>query len=172
MRVSVFDEARFGRINRPVACWAPPGVRPQVGSQTVREYVYTYSAVTPVDGAIDSLIMPSMHTACFEMFLEFYAASHPDELCVLMCDGAASHVTPKLKVPENVRIIPLPPYSPQLNPTEQVWDLIRERYFANRIFNSLDQVEATLIKAFSELEPDPTTLISLTGYEWILNAAI
>lgn len=167
----MFDEARFGRINRPVACWAPPGMRPEVGSQTIREYVYTYSAVTPLDGAIDSLIMPSMHTACFEMFLDFYAASHPNDICVLIVDGAASHTTPKLKPPENIRIIPLPPYSPQLNPTEQLWDLIRERFFANRIFNSLDEVEATLTDAFRKLELDPATLIKLTSYEWILKAA-
>lgn len=61
VRVATFDEARVGRINRPVRCWAPAGVRPLVVSQTIREFMNVYSAVCPLDGTIDSLIMPTRH---------------------------------------------------------------------------------------------------------------
>ncbi len=62
------DEARFGRINRPVACWAPTGMRPVVDCQMVREYTYAYGAVCPADGCLVSLILPTMQTECFELF--------------------------------------------------------------------------------------------------------
>jgi hypothetical protein len=62
------DEARFGRINRPVRCWAPPHIRPVVDCQIVREYTYAYGAVCPHDGVLDSLILPTMHSKCFELF--------------------------------------------------------------------------------------------------------
>jgi hypothetical protein len=117
------DEARFGRINRPVRCWAPPGARPVVDCQTVREYTYAYGALCPQDGALDSLIMPTMHSECFELFAAEVSKRHPDELVVMVCDGAGSHTATELALPGNVRILTLPPYSPELNPTEQLWDL-------------------------------------------------
>jgi len=164
------DEARFGRINRPVRCWAPPGVRPLVGSQTVRESVYVYTAACPIDGSADSLIMPSMHTQCFQYLVDYVAERHPDQLNIMVVDGAGSHTSGELKVPDNMRIITLPPYSPELNPVEQIWDLIRERHFANRIFGSLDEVEAALTEALRILDGTPVELQTLTHRTWIQTA--
>lgn len=138
-----------------------------MGSQTVREFMYAFSAVCPAEGAIDSLIMPTMQTECFQHFIDYVAAQHPDELNVLVGDGAACHVTSDLQIPDNIRIVTLPPYSPELNPVEQVWDLIRERYFANQVFGSLDDVEAALTDALLDLDEDPITLQMLTTRSWI-----
>jgi hypothetical protein len=63
------DEARFGRMNRPRPCWAPAGVRPEVASQLVREYIYLYGAVSLKDGICVYLIMPTSNRACFQTFL-------------------------------------------------------------------------------------------------------
>lgn len=161
------DEARFGRINRPVACWAPTGMRPVVDCQMVREYTYAYGAVCPADGCLVSLILPTMQTECFELFTIEVGARHPDELVILVCDGAASHTTTTLRLPENVRILTLPPYSPELNPTEQLWDLIRERWFSNTTHPSLDAVEDHLAQALRQLEHEPGTIASLTHRAWI-----
>ena len=163
------DEARFGRINRPVRCWAPAGTRPVVDCQIVREYIYAYGAICPHDGTLVSLVLPSMHTECFELFCAEIAARHADELVILVCDGAASHTTQALALPENVRIVTLPPYSPELNPTEQVWDLIRERWYANVAHDSLDAVQDTLVAGLCALESDPATIHSLTNRHWITN---
>lgn len=164
------DEARFGRMNRPVRCWAPAGVRPVVDCQTVREYTYAYSALCPDDGVLDSLILPSMHTECFAHFVSEISKRHPEELIVMVCDGAASHTATDLSLPENVRILTLPPYSPELNPTEQLWHLIRERRFANNAYDSLDEVEDDLAKELRALEADPTTIQSLTSRQWITSS--
>lgn len=160
------DEARFGRINRPVRCWAPPGVRPVIGCQVVREYTYAYTAVCPADGRSCSLILPSMQTACFQAFLDELGARFPKELVVMVCDGAGSHGAGELKVPENVRLIGLPPYSPELNPVEQIWALLRERYFANKIMGSMADVQAVLVKALNWLAQATGTLQTLTHRDW------
>jgi len=89
------DEARFGRINIPRLCWAPMGVRPVVGCQVVREYTYAYAAVSPVDGVMDSLILPEVNTADFELFLEEVATRHADEFVLMFMDGAGWHTTKK-----------------------------------------------------------------------------
>ena len=161
------DEARFGRMNRPVRCWAPPGVRPVVECQTVREYTYAYGALCPQDGALDSLIMPTMHAECFELFCAEVSRRHPEELVVLVCDGAASHTAGELALPDNVRILTLPPYSPELNPTEQLWDLIRERRFANNAYDTLDEVEDHLAEELRALEAERATIQSLSSHPWI-----
>ncbi len=161
------DEARFGRINRPVRCWAPPGTRPVVACQLVREYLYAYGAVCPADGTLISLVLPSMHTECFAVFCGEIARRHPQELIVLVCDGAASHITGELVLPENLRIVTLPPYSPELNPVEQLWDLIRERWFSNIAHKSLGAVEAALVAALRALEAAPDTIRTLTHRAWI-----
>lgn len=164
------DEARFGRMNRPVRCWAPAGVRPVVDCQTVREYTYAYGALCPDDGVLDSLILPSMHSECFGHFVSEISRRHPEELIVMVCDGAGSHTATDLSLPENVRILTLPPYSPELNPTEQLWHLIRERRFANNTYNSLDEVEDDLAEELRALEADHTTIQSLTSHQWITSS--
>ncbi|HVC07171.1 MAG TPA: IS630 family transposase [Solirubrobacterales bacterium] len=169
MRLMFMDEARFGRINRPVRSWAPAGMRPVVDCQTVREYAYAYGAVCPADGILDSLVLPSMQTECFEHFAALLGERHPDELVVVVCDGAASHTAGALRLPENLRVLTLPPYSPELNPAEQLWDAIREGWFANRAHESMDAVQETLVESLVALEGDPARIRSLTHREWICN---
>src|SRR5258707_6338941 len=69
LRIMFPDEARFGRMNRPRPCWAPIGIRPEVASQLIREYIYLYGAVCPKDGTCVYLIMPTSNTVCFQIFL-------------------------------------------------------------------------------------------------------
>jgi putative transposase len=64
------DEGRFGRINQPRRCWAPPGIRPQVAAQVVREYTYVYAAVAPQRGLMTALVLPRADTVMMNLFLE------------------------------------------------------------------------------------------------------
>ena len=112
------DEARFGRITDPKRCWAPKGIRPLVNKQIIREYTYAYGAVSPLDGISDFIILPSMSAACMNLFLAELADRHPDEFILLISDCAPSHSEGALKIPDNIMIAFLPPYSPELNPVE------------------------------------------------------
>jgi transposase len=163
------DEARFGRINIPRSCWAPLGIRPVVGSQVIREYTYAYAAVSPADGVMDSLILPEVNANVFALFLEEVAARHASEFVIMFVDGAAWHTTKGLTLPGNLCLSFLPPYSPELNPAEHLWDCIRENWFPNKTFNSLDAVEDTLDEALLSLEKDNVRVQSLTGFSWIIN---
>src|SRR3979490_2918036 len=85
------DEARFGRMNRPRPCWAPAGIRPEVASQLIREYIYLYGAVSPKDGTCVYLVMPTSNTACFQTFLDVLSRKFARQDILLVLDGAPNH---------------------------------------------------------------------------------
>jgi transposase-like protein len=114
LRIMFADEARFGRINRPRPCWAPPAARPEVASQLIREYIYLYGAVCPRDGTCFYLIMPTSDTACFQTFLDALARKHSRHDILLVVDGAPNHRGCALAIPSNISLLFLPPYSPEL----------------------------------------------------------
>jgi hypothetical protein len=162
------DEGRFGRISDPRRCWAPKGIRPDVPSQFVREYTYAFAAVSPLDGVLDSLILPQVNAEAMSLFLAEVSSRHPDENILMFMDRAGWHRAKDLIVPRNMRLDWLPPYSPQCNPVEHLWDEIREKHFCNRVFNGLDAVETTLCSALASLEASPQVIASLTGFDWIV----
>jgi len=127
LRIMFTDEARFGRMNRVRPCWAPVGTRPEVAAQLIREYIYLYGAVSPKDGTCVYLIMPTSDTACFQAFLDVLARRFNRQDILLVLDGAPNHRCGDLVVPDNVTLLYLPPYSPELNPKENLWDEIRSR---------------------------------------------
>ena len=163
------DEARFGRISDPRRCWAPAGMRPEVSTQIVREYEYAFAAVSPHDGTLDTLVLPTVHTEAMSLFLAEVSQRHVGEWIVMVLDGAGWHKAKRLPVPANIRLVFLPPWSPQLNPVEHLWDEVREKWFANRVFDSMNAVEEQLITALKTLEEDATQVASLTGFDWIKN---
>lgn len=93
------DEARFGRINRPRPCWAPTGIRPEVASQLIREYIYLYGAVSPKDGACVYLIMPKSDTESFQTFLNALSRRFSKLDILLVLDGAPNHRSRELNIP-------------------------------------------------------------------------
>ena len=161
------DEARFGRINRPRPCWAPPGARPEVASQLIREYIYLYGAVCPRDGTCFYLIMPTSDTACFQTFLDALARKHSRHDILLVVDGAPNHRGRALTIPANISLLFLPPYSPELNPKENLWDEIREKIFKNYALKSIEAVRAKLAEAVLYFERNPDLVKSITSFPYI-----
>ena len=161
------DEARFGRITDPRRGWAPAGVRPEVSAPVVREYADALAALSPHDGSLDTLVLPSVNTEAMSVFLAEVSQRLAQEFIVMVLDGAGWHRAKRLQVPTNMRLIPLPPWSPQLNPVEHRWDEVREKWFANRVLASLSAVEEQLMTALKTLEEDAPRVASLAGFEWI-----
>lgn len=172
VRLMFQDEARFGRINDPRRCWAPRGFRPEVGMQIVREYTYAFGAVSPHDGTLDTLVLPVVTAEAMSIFLAEVARRHPKEFILMVLDGAGWHRANSLVIPENMRLEALPPYSPQLNPMEHIWDEVREKWFANEVFDSLDGVEDRLVEALVALENDRALVASTTGFDWLINCPL
>lgn len=162
------DEARFGRISTVRACWAPPDVRPRVGHQQVREYCQGVLAASPTEGRISALVVSSSvdHHA-MNAFLIETMARFPQRYCVLFLNGAGAHIAHDLAVPQDMHLELLPPYSPELNPVEPLWDYVREHYFSNRVFPTIAQVERRLCEAFRDMDSDPNLVQSIAGFDWI-----
>lgn len=96
-----------------------------------QEYTYAYAAASVFDGQLDSLILPHVNGPCMQIFLDEVASRHPDERILMVLDGAGWHQSESLRLPTNLRLLKLPPYSPERNPVEHLWDELREKYFCN-----------------------------------------
>jgi hypothetical protein len=110
------DEARFGRISDTRRCWCPRPIRPLCQSMVTREYTYAYAAVSVADGVLDSLILPHTNSDCMQVFLDEVSSRHPGDRIIMILDGAGWHTSGLLTIPENMRLVPLPPYAPGTEP--------------------------------------------------------
>lgn len=170
VRLMFQDEAGFGRINTPKYCWCKQGIRPTVPCHHIREYRYVYGAVEPLTGESCFLIMPDCNTVCMNIFLQQLSEQFPEDTILLCCDGASWHKSDSLVVPDNIRLFFIPPYTPEMNPIEQIWKEIRVRGFYNVYFSSLDKVVDRLSVVICSLRP--SSISSITGRAWILNCFI
>jgi len=158
------DEGCFGRVSIPRRAWAPPGMRPQAPRQVVREYTYVYAAVAPAEGKMTSLILPSADTQMMGLFLSHVSSTYANSFVVMQVDQASWHLSKELTIPENIRLIAQPAYSPELNPVEHVWEELREKQLSNLALPSLDEVIAKVCEGLNQLEDDPERLRSLTYF--------
>lgn len=162
------DEARFGRMANPVRCWVPEGFRPILPMQRVREYLHVYSAVCPTDGDSFSLILPNMNTDMMNLYLEEFSLHYKDYRIVMAVDGASWHRAKYFTAFENIRLVFQPPYSPEVNPAEHLWEHIREKYLGNLYWTSLEKLEDALMTALTEITRDKETIRTLVGFQWAL----
>jgi transposase len=103
-----------------------------------------------------------------EIFLAETAKRFPDDYILMVADKAAWHTAKSLAIPENIELFPLPSHSPELNPTEHIWDETREKGFKNEIFNSLSAVEDRLCDTLRDLELNSDRVKSMTAWDWII----
>jgi hypothetical protein len=172
VRLMFQDEGRFGLLGTPRRCWAPLGMRPVVGARLERKYLYAFSAVSPHDGVMDSLVLPWVSAQTMSMFLQEVAQRHADEFVVMVMDQAGWHIAGELVLPPNMRVIFLPPYSPELNPAEHLWEALREDCFANHVFTDMRAVERALTAGIVALESDPVRTRSMAGFKWITSISL
>jgi hypothetical protein len=135
-----------------------------------QESTYAYGAVSLPDGQFESLVLPRCDTGCMQIFLDMLSERHEGERIIMIADGAGWHKSGSLRIPENMRISILPPYSPELNPVEHIWDELKEKGFHNRVFSGIDALEDHLVGELSKLEGNPEATRSIASWPWILNA--
>ncbi len=162
------DEARVGQKGRLRHRWWLRGRRPPGRRDKRFERAYRFAAVEPATGADAALVLPAATTAAMNLFLaEFGRGLPPDAHAVRVLDRAGWHGAKALAVPPDVTLVPLPPYSPELNPAEHLWEALREQCFANHVFRDLRAVERALTAGLQALEADPHRTQSMTGFKWI-----
>jgi len=121
-------------------------------SMVSQEYTYAYATVSVMDGKMDSLIMPYVNGDCMQIFLDEISTRYPGDRMIMVLDGAGWHRNESLIIPNNIGLLKLPPYSPELNPVEHLWDDLREKAFHNLVFDSLDTLEDHLEAALRDME--------------------
>jgi transposase len=114
--------------------------------------------------------MPTSNTECFQVFLEVLARKFARQDILLVLDGAPNHRCGDLAVPDNITLLYLPPYSPELTPKENLWDEIREKIFKNYALKSMNEVRAKLSQAILYIERNPKLVRSITSFPYIVNS--
>ena len=169
VRWFVQDEARVGQQGTLTRVWARTGSRPAAVRQTEYEWVYLWAAVEPATGASVAMITPTVDTALMQQFLTGLAGTlGADEHAVLVLDQAGWHVARALRVPDNVTLLFLPPYSPELNPAERLWAWLRSHQLANRVYADYQELMNETDRAWLSLDVD--TIKSVCACPWIERA--
>jgi transposase len=169
LKVFFEDEARFGRINNVSRCWVPNKHRAVVKKQMVREHSYAFCAVCPLQGESYSLITPVCNTQAMNALLHGLSETYKEQDLLLFADSAGWHKSKELDIPANIHLELLPPYSPELNPTEHIWDYIREQKgFNNHCFPSMDKLEDRLEEVLNNLQHEKEYIKSLCTFDWMI----
>lgn len=157
----------MGESTSPSTAGAFPGIVQSVPCHHIREYSYAYGAVEPKTGESFFLTMPYCDTDHMNAFLEHLSKAYAQDFILLVMDGATWHKSRELSIPSNIELIHLPPYTPEMNPIEQIWKEIRKRGFRNEVFKSLQAVMDRLGETICSLTPQ--CIQSITGRKWILS---
>jgi transposase len=142
----------------------PPGL---VDQRYVNAYIY--AAVEPGTDNAFALILPEANSISMQAFLDGFAKTiaHGEHVALVL-DGAGWHSGKALRVPANITLVPLPPYSPELNPVERVWLYLKQRFLSMRLLNDYNTILSAASKAWKRLCRDAGRLTSLTSYPWIM----
>lgn len=167
VRVWYQDEARVGQRGTLTRIWAPKGKRPRLTRQQQFESAYLFGAICPEHSMAVGLVMPYANTEAMQQHLDEIAEYvAEDEFAVVVVDRAAWHTTAKLKVPQCMALLPLPPVSPELNPVEQVWSWLRQHFLANRSFEGYTAIVDACCEAWNNFASDADTIRSIGTRQW------
>jgi transposase len=151
LRVYFQDESRFGQQGTTTNVWARRGSRPTAVRQTEYQYLWVLGAVCAETGHAEGLLSPRLNTRTVNLFLEQFSQTlGPDEHAAMIWDGAGFHLSGQLKVPANVTLIQLPPYSPELNPIENLWHYLKSHFWSNRAYDDYEQLEQAAMDAWQK----------------------
>jgi transposase len=149
VRVYFQDESRFGQQGTTTNVWARRGSRPTAVRQTEYQYLWVLGAVCPETGHAEGLLSPCLNTQIVNTFLEQFSRTIAEqEHAVMIWDGAGFHTSHALHVPDNVTLVQLPAYSPELNPIENLWHYLKSHFWSNRAYADYEDLEQAAMNAW------------------------
>ncbi len=169
VRIWVADEHRYGLIPVVRRCWSLRGLRAVAPYRTKYQWGYLYSALE-VDGRNEAefLCLPRVGLEMSQLFLEHLAARDPQAEHIVIWDQAGFHPRPHAPgLPENIHLLPLPAYSPELNPVEIIGDLIKDR-IANTVWNTLEALEHALGQELRPIYESAEQVRRLVSHPWLV----
>ena len=161
------DEARVGQKGILSRVWARKGTRPRILKDHRYGYVYLFSAACPGTGTAVGHVCARANTAEMNRHLRDIGEAVPaGRHALVVLDGAGWHRSKELEVPDNVSLLRLPPYSPELNPVETLFSVLKHRHFANRVFDSAEHVRETVEQVWNGFIPDTEEIKRITARSW------
>ncbi len=162
------DEARVGQKGRNAHVWFEKGVRPVMHTDKRFKSVYIYGAICPGTDDAFALVLPRADTEMMRLYLNTFAKSLPADVhVVLVLDKAGWYVTGRLKPPDNITLVHLPAYSPELNPIGRFWLYLKERFLSYRIFDDQHAIVEACATAWNGLKTEAGRIASLSDYPYI-----
>ena len=172
IQTSFQEEARFGPKGTITRVWARRGWRPPAVRPTGFSSLYVLAAVGAATGAMSAVILPEWNTAVVHLFLEQLARELPAGVhAVLIWDGAGFHTGADLVVPSHGSLIPLPPYSPELNPLENLWPYLRAHHWSNRPYRDDDALQEEPVRSLCAVREDTETIKTVCNAPYISRSA-
>ena len=162
------DEARVGQKGSLEYIWAPVGSRPPMVRDNRHDSAYLFGAICHARKVGAAIIMPSVNAeAMSEHLKEISTQIALGAHAVVVCDGAGWHQSGgRLRVPHNITLLPLPPYAPELNPMENIWDYLRGNKLSKRVWNSYQEIVAACKDAWLFLLGDPKRIDTIAHRAW------
>ncbi len=118
---------------------------------------------------MDSLMLPYVNSACMQIFLNEVSSRYPRERIDMIADATGWHKSHSLNIPDNMKFINQPSYSPELNPVEHIWDEVKEKYVYIVILNELSSLEEDLANSLAIIEADHERVKSIVAWPWIIS---
>lgn len=162
------DESRLGLMPTTRRRITAKGIKPIQKVQFQFQSYYLYGAVEPLTGESFFLELPGLNGVCFQVFLNELSTFHTDDFMIMLIDNASAHKAKKLVMPDNIVLMPLPPYCPELNPIERLWQYIKSKidFTLHKTLEALKQNVADILKE----KCTDSVVASITGYSYIVDA--
>jgi transposase len=161
------DEARIGQQGTLTRLWAKRGSRPRAPRDLRHEWAYIFGAVCPARRATAALVLPYANTEAFSLHLAEISNQVAKEAhAVLTLDGAGYHAAADLATPDNITLLPLPSYSPELNPMENVWEYLRKNKLAITVYNDYEHIVGKSCEAWNFFADNKAAIASITSRAW------
>lgn len=158
------DESRFGLFTRNGKSLTAKGIKPICPFHQVFQTLYLFGAFSPINGDKFVLELPNCDSSNFQIFLNEFSKQNPNEFKVIVLDNGAFHKSKSLMIPENIGLIFLPPYSPELNPAENIWAFFKRKY-TNKFHKSLDEVSNFISDTILSLTSE--TVKNTCGFKYV-----
>lgn len=156
------DESRFGLMTKQKRVLVSKGVKAIGKYQHSYKWLWLWGCFSPINGQSFYWETPLVSNTIFEGFLKDFSDQNPRELKIIIIDNAGFHACQNICIPENIRLIRIPPYSPELNPAEKVWQWIKDKV-AMKFFENIESLQNKITEIVNQLNPE--LIKSITGYQ-------
>jgi len=156
------DESRFGLMTKQKRVLVSKGIKPIGKYQHSYKWLWLWGCFSPINGQSFYWETPIVSNDIFESFLKDFSNQTPKELKIMIMDNAGFHACQNIYVPKNIKLIRIPPYSPELNPAEKVWQWMKDKV-AMKFFKDIETLQEKITQMVHQL--NPKLVKSITGYE-------